>query len=164
MHRLRWLHLTGTGTDHLAAAGLRPDVLVTTSARVPVDAVAEYAVAGLLQLAKDLGDEQERRHRPWFTARATMLTGSTVAVVGAGRIGRAVIDRLQPWGVRLVAVTRPGGAPDDVPGAERTITSDRFAAEASAWDHVVLCLPGGPSTRGLVGAEELAALPPTPPS
>lgn len=160
MGRLRWLHLTGSGVDHLPATGLRPDVLVTTSARVPVDAVAEYAVAGLLHLAKDLGDERGRRHRPWFTGRATMLAGSTVAVVGAGRIGRAVIDRLAPWGVNVVAVTRPGSPAGDVPGAARTVPSDRFAAEAPAWDHVVLCLPAGSSTDGLVGAAEIAALPP----
>ena len=30
---LRWLHLTGTGTEHLPAAGLAPGVLVTSSAR-----------------------------------------------------------------------------------------------------------------------------------
>src|SRR4051794_35954160 len=40
---VRWLHLTGTGVDHLEPAGLDPDVLVTTSSRVPVTAVAEYA-------------------------------------------------------------------------------------------------------------------------
>ncbi|MEU7531647.1 NAD(P)-dependent oxidoreductase [Saccharothrix sp. NPDC042600] len=56
---LRWLHLTGTGTDHLAAAGLRPGTLVTNAARVPVEAVAEYAVAGLFMLLKDLAQLTE---------------------------------------------------------------------------------------------------------
>lgn len=50
--RLRWLHLTGSGADHLAAAALADGVLVTNSARVPVEPVAEYAVSALLILLK----------------------------------------------------------------------------------------------------------------
>jgi phosphoglycerate dehydrogenase-like enzyme len=157
--RLRWLHLTGTGTDHLAAAGLPPGVLVTTSARVPVDAVAEYAVAGLLHLLKALPDLGRGPGGAWYRSDALMLGGSTVAVVGAGRIGRAVLRRLAALGARTVAVTRPGRT-CPVPGADRTVPSDRLAEVAATADHLVLCLPGGPGTRLLAGERVLAALPP----
>jgi len=155
--RLRWLHLTGTGTDHLAATGLSPEVPVTTSAAVPVTAVAEYALSGLLLLLKDLPDLTRRRNAEWFRSDALLLSGSTVAVVGAGRIGRAVLTRLAALGAHPVAVTRDGAAA--VPQARRTIGIASLAREAKDFDHLIACLPGGPRTRGLIGREVLAALP-----
>ncbi|KAA2255378.1 hypothetical protein F0L68_28670 [Solihabitans fulvus] len=152
---LRWLHLTGTGTDHLAAAGLRPDVLVTNSARVPVESVAEYAVAGLFMLLKDLSGLADRP--PWFASRAVLLRDSVVLVLGAGRIGRAVLDRLSALGARCVAVTRTGAVP--VPGAERTIGVDQLVAAAATADHLVACLPGTDRTANLVDRAVFDALP-----
>lgn len=154
---LRWLHLTGTGTEHLAPAGLRPATMVTTSARVPVVAVAEYALSGLLLLVKDLVGVAAGRPRPWFSSRATLLAGSTAAVLGAGRVGRALLARLSALGAATVAVTRPGA--QAVPEADRTIGTDRLTAAAGGFDHLLACLPGGDGTRHLVGAEVLAALP-----
>lgn len=153
---LRWLHLTGTGTDHLAAAGLRQDVLVTNSARVPVESVAEYAVAGLFMLLKDFPGLAHRP--PWYSSRAVMLHGSVVLVLGAGRIGRAVVRRLAALGARCVAVTRTGEVP--VPHAERTIRVDQLVEAAESADHLVCCLPGTEETANLVDKTVLAALPP----
>lgn len=155
--RLRWLHLTGTGTDHLAAAGLSPEVAVTTSAAVPVTAVAEYALSGLLLLLKDLPDLARRRDAEWFRSDALLLSGSTVAVVGAGRIGRAVLARLAAFGAHPVAVTRDGAAA--VPEARRTTGIAGLPRDAEDFDHLIACLPGGPRTRGLIGREVFAALP-----
>ncbi|MDG9704180.1 NAD(P)-dependent oxidoreductase [Streptomyces sp. DH37] len=158
LERLRWLHLTGTGVDHLRAAGLRPGVLVTNSAAVPVTAVAEYALSGLLLLLKDLPEVVARQDAAWYRSGALLLSGSTVAVVGAGKIGRAVLRRLTALGARTVAVTRTGEVP--VEEAERTVPASGLAREASGLDHLVACLPATPRTRGLIGAEVLAALPP----
>ncbi len=156
--RLRWLHLTGTGTDHLPATGLALQALVTTSRSVPVTAVAEYAVSGLMYVLKGLGDLAARPER-WFGSDAALLAGSTVAVVGAGRIGRAVLRMLRGTGAHTVAVTR-SGRHSAVPEADWTVTADRLAEKAATIDHLVLCLPGGPDTRNLVDGSVLAALRP----
>ncbi|MEJ2854325.1 MULTISPECIES: NAD(P)-dependent oxidoreductase [unclassified Saccharothrix] len=150
---MRWLHLTGTGTDHLAAAGLKPGTLVTNAARVPVEAVAEYAVAGLFMLLKDF---PELSARPaWYTGRAVLLDGSTVLVLGGGRIGRAVVRRLSALGARCVAVTRTGRSP--VPLAVKTVSVDELPAVAGEVDHVVACLPA--TEQPLVDKAVLGALP-----
>jgi phosphoglycerate dehydrogenase-like enzyme len=155
---LRWLHLTGTGTDHLSAAGLAPGTLVTNSARVPVESVAEYALSALLMLLKEFPTLSERpQRRAWHTSTATMLCGSTVLVVGAGRIGRAVIRKVTALGARCIAVTRTGER--SVPGADRTVGADRLAEVAATADHMVCCLPATTGTRHLVNGDVLAALP-----
>ena len=46
-----------------------------------------------------------------------------------------------------------------MPEAVRTVPTTRLAEEAAGLDHLVACLPGAPGTRGLVGADVLAALP-----
>lgn len=155
--RLRWLHLSGTGVDHLGPAGLTPDALVTTSSRVPVTAVAEYALAGLFLLAKDLVGVACGERREWFRSEAVLVAGSTVAVLGAGRIGRAVLSRLAALGADTVAVTRQGA--DPVPEAGRTIGVHQLAAEAAQLDCLIGCLPGGPDTAGVIDAQVMAALP-----
>lgn len=157
---LRWLHLTGTGTEHLTQAGLSPEVLVTSSASVPVTAVAEYALAGLLLLAKDLAgliDGGPRRPDQWFTSAATLLDGSTVAVAGVGRIGRAILARAAAFGARTIAVTRPDARP--VAGATRTVGADWLVMVAPGIDHLVCALPGTAATTGLISAAVLDALP-----
>jgi phosphoglycerate dehydrogenase-like enzyme len=154
---LRWLHLTGTGVDHLTPAGLGRDVLVTTSSRVPVTAVAEYALAALMLLTKDLVGLAAGQRRDWFSSAATLVSGSTVAVLGAGRIGRALLVKLAALGARTVAVTRHGAEP--VAEAGRTIALVALAGEASGLDAVIGCLPGGPGTRHALGRDVLAALP-----
>ncbi|MFG2368527.1 D-2-hydroxyacid dehydrogenase [Streptomyces mirabilis] len=156
---LRWLHLTGTGTEHLSAAGLSPGVLVTNSARVPVESVAEYAVSALLMLLKDFPTLSERpQNRPWYASSALMLHGSTVLVVGAGRIGRAVIRRLAALGAHCVAVTRTGAV--QVAGADRAVGVAGLVEAAASADHIVCCLPDAPGTANLLDKDVLAALPP----
>ena len=155
---LRWLHLTGTGSDHLPATGLCDGVQVTNSPRVAVEPVAEYALTGLLACLKDIAGLGERPNpRPWFGASSLMLAGSTVGVLGAGRIGTAVLRRLTALGARCVAFTRTG---DDVPGAVETVPSTELPRYANRLDSLVCCLPATPATQGLVGSDVLAALPP----
>jgi phosphoglycerate dehydrogenase-like enzyme len=156
---LRWLHLTGTGTEHLPATGLRPGVLVTNSPRVAVEPVAEYALTGLLACLKDIASLGERpSRRPWFGASARMLSGSTVGVLGAGRIGSAVIRRLTALGARCVAFTRTGSPP--VPDVAETVASTELESRGPGLDALVCCLPATAATDGLVGVGTLAALPP----
>jgi D-3-phosphoglycerate dehydrogenase len=84
------------------------------------------------------------------------LAGQTVAIVGAGGIGRALIGLLEPFGTEVIAVTRRGR---DVPGAARTFPADRLGEVWPLARHVVLAAPATAGTRHLVGAPELAAMP-----
>ncbi|MBX7266318.1 hypothetical protein KIF24_09975 [Micromonospora sp. Llam7] len=155
--RLSWLHLTGTGTDHLAAAGAPPGLRVTTSATVPVRAVAEFAWMAVLALAKDaprLRDQQ--RERRWSLPDARLVSGSRLLLLGLGRIGSAIAELAAPFGVRVTAVTR-SARPS--PLAQTVLPPHLLRAAATDTDHLVSTLPSDPSTRGLVDRQVIEALP-----
>ena len=155
--RLSWLHLTGTGTDHLAAAGAPPGLRVTTSATVPVRAVAEFAWTAVLALAKDLPRlrDQQHEHR-WQLPDARLVAGSRLLLLGLGRIGSAVAELAAAFGVRVTAITRTA-RPSPLAGT--VLPPHVLRAAAADTDHLVNTLPSNPGTRGLVDRQVIEALP-----
>ncbi|MBS0452446.1 MAG: hypothetical protein JSS14_14145 [Proteobacteria bacterium] len=83
--------------------------------------------------------------------------GRRVAIVGFGAIGRATGARLRALGLHVTAVTRQA-RPDPLADAVHPVSD--LAALLRRVDVVVLCCPLDESTRGMVGATELAAMRP----
>ncbi|MFV2022226.1 NAD(P)-dependent oxidoreductase [Micromonospora sp. LOL_023] len=155
--RLRWLHLTGTGTDHVPAGAPSPTLQVSSSARVPAKAVAEFAWMGLLALAKDavrLVDQHRRQQ--WRLPDALLVAGSRMALVGLGRIGAEIATRAPAFGVSVTAVTR---TPRSCPGTDQVLPLRRIADAADGADHLVIAMPHTPQTRHLVNGAVLDRLP-----
>jgi phosphoglycerate dehydrogenase-like enzyme len=97
---------------------------------------------------------QHREH--WGTnvvTRAAELTGARVLILGAGSIGRAVEERMAPFGVSITRVARTARPDQDVHGV------DELPALLPETDVVVLLVPLTEATRQLVDGAFLAALP-----
>ena len=62
-----------------------------------------------------------------------MLEGSTVAIVGAGGIGRELIAMLEPHDVEIIAVTRSG--------RDGTLPVERIGEVWGEADHFVIARP-----------------------
>lgn len=155
--RLRWLHLTGTGTDHVPAGAPSPALQVSSSARVPAVAVAEFAWMGLLALAKDaVRLVDQHRQRQWRLPDALLVAGSRMLLVGLGRIGTEIAARAPAFGVSVTAVTR---TPRFCPGTDRVLPIQKIAEAAEDADHLVLAMPHTPQTRHLVDGTVLDRLP-----
>nr|MBA3414504.1 phosphoglycerate dehydrogenase [Chloroflexia bacterium] len=129
-------------------------------------AIAEYVFMAILALNRDLLNMDARfRQADWSdrTGGAQReIRGQTLGVVGLGRIGAEVARIGRAFGMRVSAVTRTPRADQaaalglaDLGGMADL---PRLLAEA---DFVVLAVPLEPSTTGLVGAAELAAMKPT---
>jgi len=164
---LRWVHATSAGAGELVRrAGLDRDaldrVVVTTSSGVHAVPLAEFAVLGLLAIAKDLpGLAAAQRARSWPTVRQPLreLRGQTLVLVGLGEIGREVARLGKALGMRTVGVRRrPGSAPppftDEVHGA------DRLPELAGRADAMVVSLPLTGETAGLLDRATIERLPP----
>ena len=163
--RLRWVQGTAAGTgeqlsDSGADSAMLARVAVTSAAGVHAAPLAEFALFGLLALAKDFDRLHELNHRREWADRWPMrqLATSTVAVVGLGGVGREVTRLLGALGSEVYAVHRdtPRGP---VEGSSVDISLAELDDVLPRCDAVVLALPGTAQTRGLVGADRLRRLP-----
>jgi D-3-phosphoglycerate dehydrogenase len=105
---LRFISKFGIGTDtiDLDAASERGILVANTPEESQVWTVCEHAVALVLALAKRLNvwTPEFMREGGWRgTVHAMPIMGSTIGIVGLGRIGRGVAERLSGWGVRILA-------------------------------------------------------------
>jgi phosphoglycerate dehydrogenase-like enzyme len=159
---LRWVHTPSAGLDRpiyevLQARG----VTVTPSAGVSAPVMAHSALLAVLTLARrmPLHAQRQREHR-WVSqalAPAPDIRGKKVVVVGWGPAGRESARLLRELGmqVRVVRHTaEPAG--EHLP----TVTYARLREFLPDCDFLLLVCPLTDATRGLVGREELALLPP----
>ena len=152
--RLRWVQFPGAGveqwTERIHQA---PGVTFTSAVGVFARPVAAHALALLMAGVHRL--VPSARATEWRPIGWHTLEGRTVAIVGAGAIGRALIELLLPLRARPIAVTRRGL---DVPGAVRTYAAADLDEVWPIADHVVLAAPSTDATRHLVGDEQLRAM------
>jgi phosphoglycerate dehydrogenase-like enzyme len=151
---IRWVQLPAAGIESWFEAGaISTDRVFTSAAGCYAATVAEHSLGMMLALAREL--PQLARATTWTRPQPTALSGSTVAIVGAGGIGQAIIRLLEPFQTRVLAVTRSGR---DVPGASRSAGPGELHTVLAEADHVVIAAPATARTRHLIGAEELAVM------
>jgi phosphoglycerate dehydrogenase-like enzyme len=151
---VRWVQLPSAGVEPwMERISATPQVTFTSAAGAYAPQVAEHALA--LLLAGVRGIVASARQRTWEIPQHDTLAGQSVAIIGAGGIGRALIAQLAPHAVEVVAITRRG---HDVPGAARTLPADRIDEIWGTADHFVIAAPATDATRHLVGAPELAKM------
>jgi D-3-phosphoglycerate dehydrogenase len=144
---VRWVQLPNAGVESWLDR-VDPERAWTSAAGAYGLPVAEHALALMLAGARRLADCA--RAGTWTEPPAVPLDGSTVAIVGAGGIGRALMRLLEPLDVRVVAVTRRG--------RDGTLPADRMHEALPHAHHVVIAAPATPGTRHLIGAAELEAM------
>ena len=147
------------GTGHLPLDALDDrGVAVTNASGVHGPNIGEHVLGAILSFARRFNEGWRRqRRREWRHYQTHELRGSTVTVVGMGAIGRAVTERLEPFGVDTVGVRyspEKGGPTDEGVGF------DELGEVAARTDYLVLACPLTDETRGLVGREEFVTLPP----
>ncbi|WP_134678677.1 2-hydroxyacid dehydrogenase [Paracoccus ravus] len=151
----------GVGYDaiNIADASAR-GITVTNTPNVLNDDVADLAVALLVMEQRKLtASEQWMRDGRWPTEGAYPLarkmSGRKVGVLGMGRIGREIADRLAAFKCEIHYQSRSRkDAPDGW-----TYHADPVAL-AGAVDDLVIAVVGGPETVGFVSAEVIEALGP----
>lgn len=161
---VEWVQLFSAGVEEFFAAGIferHPGVVFTSAAGAFAKSVAEHTVALLLAGVRYLPEHiraHSWRQREFFPHIGT-LRGATVAVVGAGGIGREVIALLEPFGADIIAVNR-SGTPISAPNVLETVPAQHLPDIWPRTDHVVVAAPATSDTRHLIGKNELAQLKP----
>ncbi len=161
--RLRAVVRHGAGVDMIPVdAASRHGVAVANVPAVNAPSVAEYAIGQMLALARRLPQINAALHAGnWSHARgyaddATDLSGKTVVIVGMGAVGQALARIcVAGFGMSVVGVRRTTTPADDA--VIRHLPLEHALPLA---DYLVLACPLTETTRGLIGARQLALLKP----
>jgi phosphoglycerate dehydrogenase-like enzyme len=162
--KLRLLQVPGAGYDGIDLAAL-PAGTALCNCFEHEPGCSEYALLAMLEWSIRLGPaDADMRRGDWSRssrfggAPDGELAGRTVAIVGMGRIGRAVAKRAKAFEMRVLGVNRTLRAGE--PHVDAMYGLDRLAEAVREADFVVLGCALTPETRGLVDARILAAMPP----
>jgi lactate dehydrogenase-like 2-hydroxyacid dehydrogenase len=156
---LKIISCYGVGYDAIDAdTAASRGIVVTHTPNVLNDEVANTAILLWLATARRLAayDAYVRAGR-WESEGNPPLTqgtqNRTVGIVGMGRIGQAIADRLPVFGARILYHGR----------TKRDLPYDFYpdlVEMAAACDVLIVITPGGPATRHLISAEVMNALGP----
>jgi D-3-phosphoglycerate dehydrogenase len=166
MPNLRVLARTGVGVDQVdVAEATRRGIAVVVTPGAGTHAVAEGALAMILHLVKRLRVTTECVAQGRWSERGAIavgdLDGTTIGIIGYGRIGRRVGHLARAFGMNVLAHD-----PYIAPAAEHTSGTATDGVEhvdledlRSRSQVVTLHLPLTPQTHHLVDTAFLAALP-----
>ncbi|WP_232678031.1 phosphoglycerate dehydrogenase [Nocardioides sp. R-C-SC26] len=155
--RLRVVARAGVGLDNVdVRAATQHGVMVVNAPTSNIVSAAELAVALMLAAARHVSPAHAAlRAGQW---RRSAFTGielyeKTVGIVGLGRIGVLVAQRLAAFGMTVIAYDPYVQAGRAAQAGVRLVDLDTLLAEA---DFMSVHLPKTPETVGLIGADELA--------
>src|SRR5438552_8262210 len=154
--KLEIISVFGVGYDGVPVAYCKSRAIkVTNTPDVLTDDVADVALGLILMTGRGFVRANRFVHAGEWEKRGTELTtrlgGRKVGILGLGRIGKAIAERVKAMGMK-VAYT--GRKPQDVP---YEYVRD-LKGLAAAVDFLVVACPGGEATRNIVNADVLAAL------
>jgi glyoxylate reductase len=156
--RLRVVASASAGTDHLdVAAASERGIVLTNAPEALTETTADLAWALLLAAARRVieGDQMIRSGEPWAWSAQLLLGldvhGSTLGIVGAGRIGTAVARRARGFGMNLLYASRQDKSAMNELGAKHVPLEVLLGAS----DFVSLHTPITPETHHLIGSEAL---------
>jgi D-3-phosphoglycerate dehydrogenase len=159
--KLRAVVRAGVGVDNIdVAAATRRGIVVMNTPGGNTVSTAEHTITLLMALARGVpAADASVRQGKWERSKfvGTQLAGKTLGVVGLGRIGREVARRAIGLDMKVVGLD-PFLAPDRAAqlGIESVPDLDALLPRC---DFFTVHVPGGPETRDLIGAAQLARLP-----
>jgi phosphoglycerate dehydrogenase-like enzyme len=161
--KIRLVQSVATGTELFELASLPKGCAVCNSFGHET-AIAEYVVMAMLALHHRFfqiaGEFRERGS--WATSWVQSgkphgeVRGTTLGIVGYGRVGREVARRAAPFGCRILAANRTPRERD--PEVERIYPLAELDRMLPECDTVAICTALGPETTGLITAQRLALM------
>ena len=150
--KLKVVARAGVGLDNVdVKAATQAGVMVVNAPTSNIVSAAELAIALLLASARNIAPANDALHKgEWKRSKYTgvELDEKTVGIVGLGRIGVLVAQRLAAFGVELIAYdpyVQPARAAQ---WGVRMVTLEELMQQS---DFITVHLPKTPETVGLIG-------------
>ena len=155
--KLKAIAKYGTGVDNIDMDVCEErNIKVSRTVGANTDAVADYTMALILAVARKVVLIDARcRQDDWKKITTRDISGSTIGILGLGAIGKNVAQRAQGFGMKVLAHDPVW---DDAYAAVHHIRKSTPEEIYSECDIISLHLPLFPSTRNIIGAEQLAMM------
>jgi D-3-phosphoglycerate dehydrogenase len=154
--RLRVVARAGVGLDNVDVdAATKAGVMVVNAPASNIVSAAEHAVALLLALARNVPQAMAAlKQGQWKRSKYTgvELQDKVVGILGLGRIGVLVAERLTAFGMTVIAYDPYVPPSRSTQLGVRMVGLDELLAEA---DFISVHLPKNTETAGLIGDREL---------
>lgn len=163
---VRWIQATSAGigqfVHRMEYAERMPHTTFTTASGVHARPLAEFALMCMLGHVRGmLPTVHAQREKRWERFAGSDLEGRTVLVVGYGSIGQEIGRLASAFGLAVLGVRRtPDGSPAPSVHADELHGPAALPALLPRADFLVLAAPHTTETEGMIGAEQLTALPP----
>ncbi len=152
--KLKWLNTFSAGVEAFPLTHLRENGVVFTNGTGVNDiAVAEYAILGMLVLAKRYHEVVRAQDRSEWLNDAPgkiELHGTRALIVGSGAIGKRVAALLAPFEVDVTEVRRTA--------RNGALGMGQWRAVLGEYDWVIVAVPATAETDAMFGAAEFAAM------
>ncbi|MGL5823956.1 MAG: phosphoglycerate dehydrogenase [Nocardioides sp.] len=160
--QLKVVARAGVGLDNVdVKAATQSGVMVVNAPTSNIVSAAEIAVGLMLAAARHISPAHAAlRNGEWKRSKYTgiELYEKTLGIVGLGRIGVLVAQRLNAFGMTVIAYDPYVQAGRAAQMGVRLVDLDTLLAES---DFMSVHLPKTPETAGLIGVEELAKVKPS---
>jgi phosphoglycerate dehydrogenase-like enzyme len=178
---LKWVQFFLAGIDKVIDEPVlhRDGIRATTMSGANAPQVAEHVLTMMLALGHNLPDFFVRQSRiEWMTDKGDNyqpleLRGSTIGIVGYGSLGRQIARLASSFNATVLATKREVMDPEDKgyfledtgdPHGDiftRLYPPQALRSMFKECDFIVVTVPLTEETRGMIGAEQLAALKPS---
>ena len=159
---LKVIARAGVGLDNVdVPSATKAGVMVVNAPTSNITSAAELAVGLLLASARNIAPaNQALKSGAWKRSKygGVEVLEKTVGIVGFGRIGQLVAERLKGFGVGILAYDPYVSAQRAGQLGARLVSLDELLAES---DFITVHLPKTPETAGLIGKEALTKVKPT---
>ncbi|MEU8268899.1 phosphoglycerate dehydrogenase [Sphaerisporangium sp. NPDC049002] len=160
--RLRVVARAGVGLDNVdVEAATKAGVMVVNAPTSNITSAAEHTVALILASARNVAQGHSAlKAGEWKRSKYTgvELDEKVIGILGLGRIGQLVAQRLAPFGVELIAYDpylQPARAAQM---GVRLVSLEELLMQA---DFITVHLPKSKETVGLIGERELHTVKPS---
>jgi D-3-phosphoglycerate dehydrogenase len=160
--QLKVIARAGVGLDNVdVKAATQAGVMVVNAPTSNITSAAELAIGLLLATARNISPANASlKNGEWKRSKfsGTELYEKTAGIVGLGRIGVLVAQRLAAFGMDVIAYDPYVPAARAAQLGVRTVPLDELLAES---DFISIHLPKTPETLGLIDEQALAKVKPT---
>lgn len=157
--RLKLIQQCGSGLEGVAIdAALAKGIAVAnvpTAMSGNADSVAELGIYFMIGLSRNVsGMAYSLRQQRMGEPKGLALSGKTVGIIGLGGIGKALVKRLKPFGVRLIGLKQTDTelARTEL-GMDWVGTPEQLPELLKQSDYVILALPVNGGTAGMFNEE-----------